>query len=350
MDDVPLLVDVSENIHELDEDVKAVPVTVVTGYLGSGKSTMLQYLAKNSTKKIAVVLNEFGNTSDIEKSLVIRNQENGMDVEEWVELDNGCMCCTAKDAGVAAIEKLIQRNKKSGKPIDHVIIETSGLADPAKIAAMFWLDNALLANVKLDGVVTVVDAKTFCKSFDENKLAGIQVACADVILVNKCDTTSQIEVERVKNIVNGINSAAKVYSTTYGQAKPDQVMGLDAYAQSSSNRFTELTKDQKSDSHGLSTVAIDLCRINSFNIESFERKIQHLLWENELNGSRVVIHRTKGRLQLHKEKQTKIIQAVRDVYEIVNIPYEPNADFKIIFIGENIKELENELSRFLLDI
>ncbi|GME82966.1 unnamed protein product [Ambrosiozyma monospora] len=129
---------------------KKVPVTIITGYLGSGKSTLLNQIAKRGDRKLAVILNEFGDSIGIEKSLTVQDKENGS-YEEWLDLGNGCLCCTVKDNGVTAIERLVA--KKKG--FDHILLETTGLADPAPIATMFWLDDALASNVYIDGVVTV---------------------------------------------------------------------------------------------------------------------------------------------------------------------------------------------------
>ncbi|KAG0686850.1 hypothetical protein C6P40_003272 [Pichia californica] len=144
-------VDLSGSIIEEDKS-KRIPITILTGYLGSGKSTLLENIAKNSNKKLAVILNEFGDSIDIEKSLTIKQGDN--EIEEWLELGNGCLCCTVKDNGVSAIERLVLKNKG----FDHILLETTGLADPGPITTMFWLDDGLLSNVYIDGVVTVLDA------------------------------------------------------------------------------------------------------------------------------------------------------------------------------------------------
>lgn len=350
MDDIPpLLVDVSA--QPSIDDIEPVPVTVVTGYLGSGKTTLLQYLATHSTKKIAVVLNEFGNTSDIEKSLVVRNTSSDVDVEEWIELDNGCMCCTAKAAGVTAIEKLIVNSVKRGKKIDHVIVETSGLANPANVATMFWLDSALMAKVKLNGIVTVVDARTFAKSQAESSLAGVQVALADLVVINKCDTLkSESEKQELVDLVRGISGLTEIATCEYGKVDCDLI--LDLNASPDSNKIDGYTKQDSHSEHGLATAHIDLSELETrpYDFEKLERKIQHLLWENEINGNSLEIYRTKGRIQLPREKKTKIVQAVREVYEIVDVPYEPEADFKLVFIGKNTKMLESEIQKYLLDV
>jgi len=138
-------------------EIVKVPVTVITGFLGSGKTTLLNYiLTEQHGKKIAVILNEFGEGDSIEKSMSV-GQEGEL-FEEWLELRNGCLCCSVKDNGVKAIENLMQKRGK----FDYILLETTGLADPGPIASIFWLDEELCSGVYLDGIVVVVDSK-FCK-------------------------------------------------------------------------------------------------------------------------------------------------------------------------------------------
>lgn len=341
-DVVPRLVDVADEDHD---DAAPVPVTVVTGYLGSGKSTLLQHLATHSPLKIAVVLNEFGNTSDIERSLVVESSD-APGVAQWVELDNGCMCCTAKAAGVAAIEKLVLGSLRQGKRIDHVVVETSGVADPAKVAGMFWLDSALMAKVRLNGVVAVVDARTFAQSYAESSHAGVQVACADLVLLNKCDTVPESELARVEALVTSTNGAAPVLRCQYGRVDPRSIFELDAYAPQVSRHIASACSD--AGEHSLSTVTVDFGGLaGALDLAGFERKLQHVLWERELDGQPLEVHRTKGRLQL--PGQTKIVQGVRDVYEIVDVAHDPGADFKLVLIGKNVKELESALQAYFVE-
>nr|CAD7430925.1 unnamed protein product [Timema monikensis] len=138
-----------------DEDVpdlvpavfKPVPVTIITGYLGAGKTTLLNYvLTEQHDKKIAVILNEFGEGSALEKSVSVG--QDGELFEEWLELRNGCLCCSVKDNGVKAIENLMTKRGK----FDYILLETTGLADPGPIASIFWLDKELGSDISLDGV------------------------------------------------------------------------------------------------------------------------------------------------------------------------------------------------------
>lgn len=134
-DYVPTLVPEKTDIIQEQAARPPIPVTIITGFLGSGKSTLIMRLLNDPThqKKIAVILNEFGASSGIDKSLSIG--KDGQITEEWLELANGCFCCSVKDMGVKAIENLLKKNRE----FDYVLLETTGLADPGPIASMFWM-------------------------------------------------------------------------------------------------------------------------------------------------------------------------------------------------------------------
>uniref|UniRef100_G1N0Q4 CobW/HypB/UreG nucleotide-binding domain-containing protein n=1 Tax=Meleagris gallopavo TaxID=9103 RepID=G1N0Q4_MELGA len=155
-EDCPELVPIGVGVVQDSEpgSGRKIPVTIITGYLGAGKTTLLNYiLTEQHSKRIAVILNEFGEGSALEKSLAI--SQGGVLYEEWLELRNGCLCCSVKDNGVKAIENLMQKRGK----FDYILLETTGLADPGAVASMFWVDSELGSDIYLDGIVSVVDAK-----------------------------------------------------------------------------------------------------------------------------------------------------------------------------------------------
>lgn len=195
-----------------------IPLTIITGFLGSGKTSLVMRLLNDPTvgRKIAIVLNEFGESGGIDQVLKkVGGGDNG-EGDEWLELANGCFCCSVKDMGVKAIENLIKRSPG----LDCVLFETTGLADPAPIASMFWLDEALQSELYLDGIVTVVDAKhissylTIEKEDGQINEAIKQVAMADRIMLNKIDLVSSIEVEEIEMKIRTINTVAIIEKTT----------------------------------------------------------------------------------------------------------------------------------------
>ncbi|KAJ9593492.1 hypothetical protein L9F63_014945, partial [Diploptera punctata] len=183
---------------------KPVPVTIITGYLGAGKTTLLNYiLTEQHNKKIAVILNEFGEGSAMERSVAIG--QAGELYEEWLELRNGCLCCSVKDNGVKAIENLMTKRGK----FDYILLETTGLADPGPIASIFWLDKELGSDLFLDGIVTVIDSKHGLTQLRTKPAstegetptlieAVRQVALADLVIVNKVDLVESEQLEELK--------------------------------------------------------------------------------------------------------------------------------------------------------
>ncbi|XP_065735063.1 zinc-regulated GTPase metalloprotein activator 1A isoform X10 [Phocoena phocoena] len=171
-EDCPELVPIKTKQREEKEETSRpgakIPVTIITGYLGAGKTTLLNYiLTEQHSKRIAVILNEFGEGSALEKSLAV--SQDGELYEEWLELRNGCLCCSVKDSGLKAIENLMQ---KKGK-FDYILLETTGLADPGAVASMFWVDAELGVDIYLDGIITVVDAKYGLNHLAEEKPDGL---------------------------------------------------------------------------------------------------------------------------------------------------------------------------------
>ena len=180
------------------------PVTVLTGYLGAGKTTLLnRILSEDHGKKFAVIVNEFGELG-IDNDLVV-----GAD-EEVFEMNNGCICCTVRGDLIRILNGLMKR--KGG--FDGILIETTGLADPAPVAQTFFMDDEVRQRTRLDAIVTVVDAKHLEARLDDSHEAAEQVAFADVVLLNKVDLVSAAEVARVRSLIGRINPTARIVPTT----------------------------------------------------------------------------------------------------------------------------------------
>jgi G3E family GTPase len=180
-----------------------IPVTVLTGYLGAGKTTLLnRILSENHGKKYAVIVNEFGEIG-IDNDLII-----GAD-EEVFEMNNGCVCCTVRGDLVRILDGLMKRKGK----FDAIIVETTGLADPAPVAQTFFVDEDVQKNARLDAVVTVTDAKWLSDRLKDAPEAKNQVAFADVIVLNKTDLVSRAELAEVEARIRAINPYAKLHRT-----------------------------------------------------------------------------------------------------------------------------------------
>jgi G3E family GTPase len=205
----------------LAENVAAakIPVTVLTGYLGAGKTTLLnRILSEPHGHKFAVIVNEFGEIG-IDNDLIV-----GVD-EEIFEMNNGCICCTVRGDLIRIIEGLMRRRGK----FDSIIIETTGLADPAPVAQTFFVDAELARKAKLDAVVTVADAKWLKERLRDAPEAKNQIAFADVILVNKTDLVGAADLAEIEGRIRAINPYASLHRTERCAVPLAAVLGRNAF-------------------------------------------------------------------------------------------------------------------------
>jgi G3E family GTPase len=211
--------DLKSDAPQADKAQEKVPVTVLTGYLGAGKTTLLnRILSEPHGKKYAVIVNEFGEIG-IDHDLVV-----GAD-EEVFEMNNGCICCTVRGDLVRILDGLMRRKGK----FDAIIVETTGLADPAPVAQTFFMDENVGKKTRLDAVVTVADARWLSDRLKDAPEAKNQIAFADVILINKTDLVSPGELAEVEARIRGINPYAKLHKTQRAQIALDEVLGRNAF-------------------------------------------------------------------------------------------------------------------------
>ena len=337
------------------------PVTIITGFLGSGKTTLISHLInKFQDGKLAIIVNEFGDIGidgEILKSCSIPNCPE----ENIIELSNGCICCTVADDFIPTIETLLKMNPKP----DQIIIETSGLALPKPLLKAFdWPE--IRSQITVDGVVALADAEAvFSKRFapsieavnrqrlnDENishdtplsEVFEDQINCADLILLTKCDNVNEIDLLKSKSIINEIKKNSKpIIEVINGVISPKIILSLEAKAENDINaRPSHHDNEEEHDHDDFESITFDLNEIEQ--TEEILNKIKKLTLDYE-------ILRIKGYLKIKNKPMRFLIQAVgsrvRGQYDKVWESQEVKQS-RLVFIAEHDKINREIIQKYLL--
>ena len=310
------------------ENTSQVPVTVLTGFLGAGKTTLLnRILTEQHGRKYAVIVNEFGEQGIDNDLLVDAHQE-------VFEMNNGCICCTVRGDLIRILSGLMKRADK----LDAIIVETTGLADPAPVAQTFFVDQDVADRTKLDAIVTVADAVHLSSQLTEHHEAEEQIAFADVILLNKIDLVDDDGLDRVKDRIKKINPFAKIINTTRCSAPLDEVVGLNAF---SLERILEVEPDfldsDHDHEHDDDVTSLSFVSDTPLDMEKFQEWFGDLL---RTKGQDIL--RSKGILDFKGEEDRYVFQGVHmlmDASPMGPWPKGKERSSRVVFIGRNLDNM-----------
>ncbi len=315
----------------MSENRKPIPATILTGFLGAGKTTLLNYiLQQQHGYKFGIIVNEVGEIG-IDGQLV-ENQR-----EEIMQMNNGCVCCTVRKDLVKGVQKLLQRGG-----FDYLLVETTGIADPAPVAQTFLNIPQLTQFVRLDSIITVVDAEQIAHQMTETETAREQIAMADFVLLNKTDLVDEPHLVKTEEKIRELNPQAEIFRTSQSRANLRELLDMNAFDVDKKLAVDPQFLDELEHRHHGDISSISFRFDRPFNVDKFESFVQDL-------SSREKVYRSKGIISISQNPRRAIFHGVNNRFTIfwdrLWAKDEPRVS-QLVFIGKKLDRaaIERELT------
>ncbi len=325
-----------------------IPVTIITGFLGSGKTTLLKnIIQKNSNTRFAIIENEFGELG-IDGELVAAENSS------VYELTNGCICCSLSREFYNSLQIIVEKQKD----IDHLLIETTGIADPVSVIDLFISNNTLEKYFQINSVICLTDASSLENTLDNEIDARKQIALSDLVIINKVDKASNSQLENLKDRIADINPMAEIVKTSYAQTNGTPLLQTHAYSSSHVEKTTKSLCNINVSLHDLArsgSIDVEEMKNHRHDIhaegfifdECFDLELFNIWMSSYLYFNHSTLYRVKGILNFKDKDTRSIFQAVKGSYIFEDgTEWKENETrySKIVFIGKSIDRAELEKS------